>query len=131
MGKLTREELQQIIERDLPGHRVVASQNEPVEEAISSDASSTDLGVEAATPDLATLRRKYLRKKYLSEDTLDAEEAADASVEAERLADEDSDDDDEIVLVASKNSSDPLDRRSQVKAVIVDTRTKKIIGAQG
>lgn len=132
MSKLSKEELQAIIEHDLPGHKIVAEPDEPDEELAGSDMNLIDTRVEADTPDLASLRRKYLHKKYLAEEDA-ADELASSSASEGDLHENYSRDQDntEIVLVESKNSADPLDRRPQVKAVIVDTKTKKIIGAQG
>jgi len=128
MAKLSKKELQQIIERNLPGHKIVEGAEKDEGPAGARDpATSSGAQVEADTPDIASLRRKYLRKRFLTAGGEDAPGTAGAF--DEKLG-ADSDDVD-IVLVESKNSSDPLDRRSQIKAVLIDTKTKKIIGAQG
>lgn len=123
MAKLSMDELQHIIDLDLPGHRVIERGRE--DETHADTSSSEEVRVEADTPDIEALRRKYLRKKYL--------DASDESIDASNAFFDNTGDDDgvEIVLVESKPSADPLEPRSQVKAVLVDTRTKKITGAQG
>ena len=83
---------------------------------------------EAHTPDTETLRKKYLREKFIEgTDTVSAEEGKPNGAPAADAADDDT----EIVLVEPKTAPHPLDRGSRPKAVVISTKNKKIIGTQG
>jgi hypothetical protein len=111
MARLSDEELNEIVERDLPGHRVVRRKGEDA----GADADPARLDVDEVSPDLAELREKYL---------------GDASPDAvpEDLGENT---DDEIVIVESTDPADPLDHGSRPKAVVVSGKDRKIIGYQG
>ena len=121
--KLSKEEVQRIIEEQMPNFRVAQTYDTPARDA---NGGKTRAKPEAHTPDMKTLRRKYLREKFLEgTDGLSTNEpnevpAADASG-----------DDTEIVLVEPKTAPHPLDRGSRPKAVVISTKDKKIIGTQG
>jgi hypothetical protein len=105
MATLSNRELQDIIERDAPGSRLVDAR--PASAATDTD---TDVG----TPDLERLRGK------------DGGAARDVA-----HADSDDSDDVQIVTIAPKEAADPWDRGSAPKSVVISTKTKRIIGRQG
>jgi hypothetical protein len=121
--KLSKEEVRRIIEEQMPNFRVVQTYESPGRDA---NGGKTRARPEAHTPDIKTLRRKYLREKFLEgTDVLPANEpnevpAADSAI-----------DDTEIVLVEPKTAPHPLDRGSRPKTVVISTKDKKIIGTQG
>lgn len=119
MAKLSREELEDIIERDAPGTRMVKRD-------ATADPRSVRAQPEETTPDLETLRRKYLGTDAAPAATEEA--VGDAEDDA---AGEDDDDDDEIVAVEPAEPADPWDRGARAKAVVVSGKDKKIIGRQG
>ena len=117
MGKLSMEEKEQIIKRDLPGYRIV----EKSHEESADHADSMKQPPEAGTPDIRELRRKYfgiVDEWANGPDT----SASDAGVS-------DEDDEDEIVAVEPENRSDPLDRGGRAKSVIISGG--KVTGSQG
>jgi hypothetical protein len=124
MAKLSKQDLAQIVEKQMPKYKLADT---PVAPA-AADGTKTRAKPEGQTPDLDTLRKKYLREKFLSDapgggyrdGEPNGQPAADAA-----------DDETEIVLVEPKTAPHPLDRGSRPKAVVVSTRQKKIIGEQG
>jgi hypothetical protein len=114
MSKLTTEEKDRIIRRDLPGYRVVEE---------STDDSAADLiepsrpQPEAGTPDIQELRRKYFG-------VVDEWANGPASKESDAGNDED-----EIVTVEPENKSDALDRGGRAKAVVISNG--EVTGSQG
>lgn len=107
MTKMSRKKLQEIIEREEPGARLV--EGAPGRDAERLAATDFD------TPDLAQLREKFLGPS-------DASASADAD-----------DDDDEIAIVSVEKGakSDPLDRASRPKAFVVSEKEGRVIGRQG
>ena len=102
MVKLSENELQDIIERDAPGSRLIHT---------VSQATSDDVSTDSGTPDLERLHDKH-----------DSNAAADAPTD---------DGDVQIVTIGPKEATDPWDRGSAPKSVVISTKTKRIIGRQG
>jgi hypothetical protein len=125
MAKLSKDDLQRIVEQQMPKYKLAEAPTAP---AGAADGAKTRAEPEAQTPDLQTLRKKYLREKFLSnaagggyqDGEPNGQPAADAAG-----------DDTEIVLVEPKEAPHPLDRGSRPKAIVVSTSQKKIIGKQG
>jgi hypothetical protein len=124
---MTRDEIDRIIRRDLPGYRVARGHR--------ADGQAADAGTppaEATTPELQNLRRKYLVSKYLSGDSewnpspAGAAEATDA---ADEIRSED--DDDIIVPVEPVQPATPWDVGARPKAVVISGRDRRVIGHQG
>jgi hypothetical protein len=115
MGKLSTEEKDRIIKRDLPGYRIVEQSPED-----SADAGPEYLKPqpEAGTPDIRELRRKYfgLENEWANGPDSSATDAAESG-------------DDEIVTVEPENKSDALDRGGRAKAVVISNG--EVTGSQG
>jgi hypothetical protein len=125
MAKLSKDDLQRIVEKEMPKYKVAETPATPG----PADGAKTRAKPEAQTPDLQTLRKKYLREKFLSDDAAgggyqDGEPNGNPAADA-------AGDDTEIVLVEPKVAPHPLDRGSRPKAIVVSTTQKKIIGKQG
>lgn len=123
MAKLSRDDLERIVEQQMPKYKLAETPTAPG----TADGAKTRAKPEGQTPDLETLRKKYLREKFLSDaaggyqdDEPNGQPAADAVG-----------DDTEIVLVEPKVAPHPLDRGSRPKAIVVSTTLKKIVGEQG
>ena len=146
MAKLSKEEVEEIIERDLPDFQVVkesldrAETDSPDAERIR-DSSRPNIS-DATSPDLNTLREKLRRRsrsvdarrtsasKEFSRDfqefSLDTDDTDDV-----QTADQDDTTDDVIVAVKPKKSQSPFDAGYRTKAVVISGRSKKVIGRQG
>lgn len=133
MAKMNKEELERVIERDLPGYKV--SRQSKVERAAESSEGTRGLADAAGgggSDRLSELRRKYLGAADDDEDEDDAVGlvAARAVASNPGRRDDDSDDDDEeIVAVEPEAANHPWDRSARPKAVVV--KNKKVIGVQG
>jgi hypothetical protein len=114
MAKLTQEQAAQIVTTELKGYRVISSSRSAVD-AFKGQFSSPD----ASTPDLATLRNKYLKQSTPAPDELP------------NGRDWHSDDDDVIVTVEPEHPADPFSRSARPKTKIVSSSKKTIIGSQG
>ena len=123
MAKLSRDDLQRIVEQQMPKYELAETPTTPE----ATDGANPPKP-EGQTPDLETLRKKYLREKFLSD-------AAGGGYENDEPNGQPStdtvDDDTEIVLVEPKVAPHPLDRGSRPKAIVVSTTKKKIVGEQG
>ena len=108
MAKMTRKKLQEIIEREEPGARLVEGASERDAERLAP----TDFD----TPDLEQLREKFLGS---------------AEPDSATPADADDDDEVEIVSVEKEHKGDPWDRASRPKAYVVSEKEERIIGRQG
>ena len=106
-----KKSVRQIVEEQMPNFRVV--------EPIPEEDSSRRVAPEVVTPDLASLRRKFL-----GEDRRRGRDAAPAAATAERGDDCES----EIVLVEPKNAN-IRHRGAGAKAVVI--ANGKIVGMQG
>ena len=127
MAKLSKEEMQRIVDQQMPRYKVRVPGAAPV--AADAGGAPTRATPEAETPDLKTLRKKYLRNKFLG--TTDSGFDQTGEPNSQPATDAGADDDTEIVLVEPKTESHPLDRSSRPKAIVVSTTRKKIIGQQG
>lgn len=115
MGKLSKDEKDQIIKRDIPGYRIVENSSEEV----ASDAlEQSKPQPEAATPNIKELRRKYFG---LADEWANGPDT--------NPSDAGGDDDDEIVVVQPENKSDALDRGGRAKAVVISNG--EVTGMQG
>lgn len=121
MARLSRKEIDEIVKRDMPGHRVTRR-------APAQDALRTGVHPDEGTPDLAALRRKYLGDG----DDVD-EHAADEgrAVAGPDAIPEDDDLEDEMVTLEPTVRTDPSDRGSRGKTVVISGRDKRIIASQG
>src|SRR5215204_5568683 len=107
MEQLSRQELEAIIERDLPDHELVTVEREPTDQA--------PVEADEAGEDIDALRERFLGRT----DASDAPEAGDARNEH-----------DLIVAVRPKRQGDPYDHLARPKTVIVSGRDRRVIGSQ-
>lgn len=114
MAKLTKEQAAQIVAKELRGYRVTSSSQAAVD-AFKGLRSSPD----ASTPDLAALRKKYLKQSTPEPDAMP------------NGRESHSDDDDVIVTVEPEHPADPFSRSARPKTKIVSSSKKTIIGSQG
>jgi hypothetical protein len=127
MAPMKREEIEEILQRDMPGYRLVRRGLAP-----RGGLDARPLLAQGGTPDLDTLKRKYLRDKYRAVDATISEtgeaesEASDASNSPDTLGDED-----EIVAVEPETAPHPWDRASRPKVVVISGKEKRIVGHQG
>jgi hypothetical protein len=122
---MKKEDLERVVRRDMPGYRL-ARKAKPRKGA---DARRARPASAAGTPDLDTLRRKYLARGTGSRGTAGAADATRRAASIRRPAD--SDGDDEIVAIEPEAASHPWDRAARPKAVVVSARDKRIVGKQG
>ena len=127
MAKLSNEEMQRIVEQQMPRYKVCVPDAAPA--AADAGGTATRAKPEAETPDLKTLRKKYLRDKFLGTTDNGLDQTGEPNPQP--ATDAGADDDTEIVLVEPKTEPHPLDRGSRPKAIVVSTTQKKIIGQQG
>jgi hypothetical protein len=124
MAKLSKEDLQRIVEQQMPKYKLAETPSAPG----AADGAKTRAKPEAQTPDLETLRKKYLRETFLSDAGGGGHEGVEPNGQPAADA---AGDDTEIVLVEPKVVPHPLDRGSRPKAIVVSTTQKKIVGEQG
>ncbi len=126
-------EIEDIIERDLPGRRMskksLHSENELRD---SFDALETEKP-EASTPEFETLREKYLTEKFFgSADSSDLENSLDFSeAEVSSHSEKMNKSEDVIVTVRPKEATDLRDDSSHLKTAVISATEKKVIGQQG
>lgn len=127
-------EMEEIIERDLPGQRV--SNKSLINEDVSrdSDQSLETEKPEASTPEFQTLREKYLSEQFFgsadSANFVNSEEYAQNDSSGDSQLDDDQAED-IIVATRPKVSTDLRDDSSQLKAAVISATEKKVIGQQG
>lgn len=115
MAKLSTEEKDRIIKRDLPGYKIVEQSTEDsADEGLAYLKPQPDAG----TPDFRELRRKYFGLVDEWANGPDSS-ASDAAVS----------DNDEIVTVEPENKSDALDRGGRAKSVVISNG--EVTGSQG
>lgn len=117
MARMKKEDVERIIQREMPGYRVAPQRGGP-----GADAPRKRATAGAGTPDLEALKRKYLSKEPK---TSGSAATGRDSVHTRR------NEDDEIVVVEPDSVVDPWDRVSRRKAVVVSGREKRIVGKQG
>lgn len=110
MEPFSKQELEAIIERDLPGH-----------ELVSEDVNPAD-HVPASAPDEAGAGIAALRQKFLG----DAAPPSGADAAPGPVNEHD-----QIVAVRPKNAGNPYDHSARPKTVVVSGRDRRIIGQQG
>jgi hypothetical protein len=130
MAKLSKDDLQRIVEKQMPKYKLTDT---TVSTPAADTGGRTRAKPEGQTPDLQTLRKKYLRNKFLndSSNSTDAGTRGDEGEPNGEPAIDTAGDETEIVMVEPKVSPHPLDRGSRPKAVVVSTTQKKIVGEQG
>ena len=140
MADLTPEELEAIVARDMPGWRV--RQGTPSADAIPSPRQ---VQADAVTPDIDTLRRKYLggaATQAASGDDVAGGVADSVSAASEAYGDEAhevagtiqgaSDDAGEVLVVVEPEAEpDAYHQGPGPKGVIISSREGRIIGSQG
>jgi hypothetical protein len=121
MAKMSEEDLDEIIKRDLPGFKVAKRIDR-----LDSQAAETD--PDARSPLIDELRRKFLGRSRQADDN---DSALDSH--GSRAGDTDSDDEieDEIVAVEPDSGTDPTDQRSHSKVAVVSGKDQRVIGTQG
>ena len=119
MTKLSNEETNKIVKRDLPGYKLVG--HESTEDGPNSDSikAKPDVG----TPDFRELRRKYFGTPEEPEVESDARLGKPGGYSG------DTSNEDELVQVTPENSADPLDRGSRPKSIVISNGEVK--GSQG
>lgn len=123
MSRLSDEALEQIIQQQMPGHRIL--RREPSAEQVSYagvDAvpASVNTNADAVSPDLEALKLKYLGSNYRSRSAGFDSRQADSST---------TNDDSELVIVHVDQPQDSFDPGPGPKGVII--KDGKIIGQQG
>jgi hypothetical protein len=103
--------LRKIIEKEMPNYRLVEKLESPARSAVA----------DAVTPDLATLRRKFLGQ--------DAAAASPTRRARAAAAEEPQTDENDAIVLVEPKSSNPRDRGAGPKAVVISKG--KIIGMQG
>ena len=125
---MTKDDLDRIIRRDMPGYRVARGFRADVQEP----SAAPDAPAEASTPALDTLRQKYLVSKYLARDS-DWDVAPSGAPPSAETPDDlsRSDEDDIIVPVEPEQPVHPWDVGARPKAVVISGRDRRVIGHQG
>src|SRR5262249_29827816 len=124
MAQMSRQELEDIIARDMPGYRLAKQTGGTPDTTQRRDAAWGH--VDATTPSLNRLHQKYLFSKYGAPDAAQTESD---TVQSEDT--QDGEDEDEIVAVEPTNAPHPWDLGARPKVVVVSGREKRIIGRQG
>jgi len=130
MAKLSKQEIEEIVQRDMPGYKVVQHEE-------GADERAVEANPDEVAPDIDTLREKYLGD---SENTAsegsnpggEGNEPTPVEADAENPPDSDEDNtDDAIVAVQPEQISDPFDHASRPKTVVVSGKDRRVIGSQG
>jgi hypothetical protein len=116
-------ELDSIIRKQMPGYHLRARKARP-KGAEGADDDLSAAAAEATTPSLEDLRAKYLGKGQA------AKRGAKRSAAPRKTA-KATDDTTEIAIVEKDGAPADAFERAPAKAVIVDRKSKKIVGAQG
>jgi hypothetical protein len=124
MARISRQELEDIIARDMPGYRLAKQTGSTPDVPQRRDAAVGH--TDATTPSLHRLRQKYLFSKYGAFDAAPTESDTVRSEDAQE-----GDDEDEIVAVEPINAPHPWDVGARPKVIVVSGREKRIIGRQG
>jgi hypothetical protein len=125
MAKLSKQEIEEIVERDMPGYKVVQH------ETPDADERAAETNADEVAPDIDTLREKYLGESENSAaESENPGHEADASPET--AADDAGDNaDDAIIAVQPKEAGDPFDHAARPKSVVVSGKDRRVIGSQG
>jgi len=130
MTKLTSEEIDRIVEHDIPEYRVDKSVDHNTGRDSDGD-SARAASVEESTPEIDELRKKYLGDSgevFPSDSTAHTDSATDTAPSGSAMREEPQD---EIVAVTPKESSHAWDRGARPKAAVISGSEKKVIGHQG
>jgi len=111
MARLKREELEKIVDEQLPDHRL-SSTTEPADSTAGKFVKP-----QASTPPI--------------DDVLNRIDFGEESHALAMTADQEEKLDDSIELVEPKNPADPLSRQTRPKAQVISGKKKKVIGSQG
>jgi hypothetical protein len=117
MAKLSKEEIEEIVERDMPGYKVVQHEE-------GTDERAPEAGVDEVAPDIDTLREKYLGKTENPGHEADTSPTTDAD-------DDEADADDAIVAVQPNETADAFDHAARPKSIVVSGKDRRVIGSQG
>lgn len=121
--KLSNEELEEIIEKDLPGHRMSRKSFRNKSEEMDSIQPPDNEKPEAASPDLQRLREKY----FGSADAVESEEKERTvkGLDSQEFEKSDEESEDIIVSVKPKQSFGMRDDSSQLKAAVISGSEKR------
>jgi hypothetical protein len=117
MSKLSMDEKDRIIKRDLPGYKIV---EESSGEDAGGSVEQSKPQPEASTPTIKELRRKYFGSADEWRNHADSNPSESSG---------NSNDDDEIVVVQPENKADALDRGWRAKSVVISNG--EVTGSQG
>jgi hypothetical protein len=120
--RMSKEQIEEIVQRDMPGHRVV-------HRATAEDAGDVALSVDQGTPDIDELRRKFLGDERQAVHAMDDDIEFDGGASAD--AGDEQDFADEMVALQPADRSRPWDQGSKAKVVIISGKDQKIISSQG
>jgi hypothetical protein len=114
MAKMSRNRVEEIVAKELPGYRVLSKPSEEI------DSRPVRRQAEASSPEIGQLMRKF----GIDEDNeVDSGWSTDARPNGDAV-------DDEIVLVEKMNPIDPLSRAHRPKAKVISERGT-VKGSQG
>ncbi|MDQ5857401.1 MAG: hypothetical protein M3542_03885 [Acidobacteriota bacterium] len=122
MAKPPRETIERIVQRDMPGYKLVDKKPEP-------PARDSAARPAADTPDVQALREKYLRRRSPSSDERSSARPHESQSDRPTSAT----DEDAIVAVEPENRSrdGQLPGGGRSKRVVISGEKKEIIGRQG
>jgi len=129
MAKLTADEIERIVKRDMPGYRVSTKSSAGRDEAArdSRNAARPESASETDQTPFDALRSRYLGDAAWEEET----ESPEVDLEIASDAANGNDDDAEIIAVEPEQAAHPWDRGARPKAAVISTKSKKIVGQQG
>lgn len=120
MAKMSEEDLDEIIKRDLPGFKVAKRID-------GLDSRAAEMDPDATSPLIDELRRKFLGRSL----RVPGDDSALDSGGSEAATDTDVEIEDEIVAVEPESGTDPTDQRSHSKVAVVSGKDQRVIGTQG
>jgi hypothetical protein len=127
MAKLSKQEIEEIVERDMPGYKVVRH-----EEGVDERAAQAE--PDEVAPDIETLREKYLGDAEdiaAENENSGANDAVPENEAAENPNDNADNADDAIVAVQPREPADPFGHASRPKTIVVSGKDRRVIGSQG
>jgi len=134
MARMSKEELEGIVERDLPGYTLASPEGARADADAGVQVEPDEVGA-----DIDALRAKYLGTDQADEETTPRAEhnpsprkrvpKKKSGAEARKEAGEETDD--ELVAVQPKDAADPFDHAVRPKTIVISGEDGKIIGSQG
>jgi hypothetical protein len=129
MARMSKNDLEGIVERDLPGYTLASTEAADAERRVDGEAD--DVGT-----DIDSLRAKYLGTDEGDEGTTTRAKRKPSPRKRTRknnakARDKTEATDDEIVAVQPKDAADPFDHAVRPKTIVVSGEDNKIIGSQG